>query len=118
MSKEILSVRVSRRAIGAAILKSDELTLSDGRHLPSNATRAVSAATRYLERLVTPSVAAVVVDSPARGISQATDRVLDSINAVLSSKGLPPLVIGKHEVLRSPRNSREPGIANGRGRLL
>ena len=61
MNKEILSLRVSRRAIGAAILKSDALILSDGRHLPSGATRAVSAAMRYVNRLITPFTTAVVM---------------------------------------------------------
>jgi hypothetical protein len=99
MNAEILSLRVSRRAIGVAILRSDGLALSDGRHLPSGPTRAVSAATRYLERLLGSSITAVVVDSPARGLSPVTDRLLDSIHEVLSSKRLISLVIGKSEVL-------------------
>ena len=99
MKTEILSLRVSRRAIGAAILRSEGLTLSDGRHLPSTPTRALSAVTRYLERLASPSITAVVVDSPARGVSATTDRLLDNISAVLSSKRLPSLVIGKNDVL-------------------
>ena len=99
MKTEILSLRVSRRAIGVAILRSEGLALSDGRHLPSGATRALSALTRYLERLVHASITAVVVDSPARGVSATTDRLLDSIHEVLSSKKLPSLVIGKSDVL-------------------
>jgi hypothetical protein len=99
MKTEILSLRVSRRAIGVAILRSDGLALSDGRHLPSVPTRAVSAVTRYLERLISASITAVVVDSPSRGISMNTDRLLDTIRDVVSSKHLPSLVVGKGDVL-------------------
>lgn len=100
MKTEILSLRVSRRAMGAVILKNDGLTLSDGRHLPSTPSRAVVAATTFLERLLESSrLTGVVVDSPARGGSSTTDSVLDHVGKVLASKGLAPLVVGKADVL-------------------
>jgi hypothetical protein len=99
MKPEILSLRVSRRAIGVAVLRSDGLALSDGRHLPSVASRAVAATTRYVERLMKSSLIAVVLDAPRRGVSAATDAVLDSIIAILRSRGLSPLLVEKAEVL-------------------
>jgi hypothetical protein len=99
MTPEILSLRVSRRAIGVAILRPEGLTLSDGRHLPSSPTRALSAATRYVERLLGSSIRAVIVDAPTRGISPVTDRLLDTIHEIVSSKGLSAVVIGKNDVL-------------------
>lgn len=99
MKTEILSLRVSRRAIGAAILQPDRLVLSDGRHLPSAPTRAIEAATRYLERMLRTSLTVVIVDAPRRGVSTTTDAVLNAISQLLASRGLTPVVIGKGDVL-------------------
>ena len=99
MSPEILCIRVSRRALGAAIVKADGLTLSDGRHLPSAPTRAIEAAARYVTRLIRPSVTAVVVDAPRRGVSPTTDAVLDRVTALCADHHLPPLFLNKADVL-------------------
>lgn len=131
MKLEILSLRISRRALGAAILQPDGLVLSDGRHIPSTPTRAVLAATRYVERLLRPSITAVIVDAPRRGVSTTTDSVLNAVNELLTSAGLTPVVIGKTEVLaaygiaalRSRKELREvvagywSDLANIKGRI-
>ena len=99
MSTKVLSLRVSRRAIGAAVLDSRGLAHSDGRHLPSAPTRAILAATRYVERLLSQSITAAVVDAPPRGVSATTDAVLDAIAQVLTAMSLTPILIGKWDVL-------------------
>src|SRR5438876_736013 len=99
MRMEILSLRVSRRAIGAAILKPEGLVMSDGRHIPSGPSRAIAAVTRGIQRWLQPSVTAVVVDAPRRGVSTTTDSVLDTIGEQLAAGGLHPIIIGKGDVL-------------------
>lgn len=49
--KKILTLRVSRRAVGAAVLTGEDLVFTDGRHLSSRRDRTVVAALRYVERL-------------------------------------------------------------------
>jgi hypothetical protein len=100
MKTRILSLRVNRRAIGAAILTTDGLALTDGRHLASGSTRAVAAAVRYVEHLLNGAhINAVIVDSPAPGPGSVTDDVVASLKQVLSSAGLTPLMIGKADLL-------------------
>jgi hypothetical protein len=100
MKTRILSLRVNRRAIGAAIITADGLTLADGRHLPSGATRAAPAAVRYVDRLLNDSgINAVIVDSPAPRPGSVTDGLLASLQQLLADKGLVPVVIGKSDLL-------------------
>jgi hypothetical protein len=100
MKPHILSLRVNRRAIGAAILTADGLALADGRHLASGAMRAVPAAVRYVERLVKSSgVNAVVIDGPASRPGSITDGVIASLRQLLSREGLSPVIVGKAELL-------------------
>lgn len=100
MTRHILSVRINRRAIGAAVLSGDALTLADGRHLTSARHRAVPAAVRYITRLLEQSGAVtVVVDAPAPGEGTTTQHLLDAITDLLSSRGVTPLVVGKADVM-------------------
>lgn len=100
MTRHILSLRVNRRAIGAAVLSGESLTLADGRHLTSARDRAVPAAVRYVTRLLEQSGAsAVVVDAPAATEGTATQQLLDAITAVLSSRGLTSLIVAKADVM-------------------
>ena len=65
MNTVILTLRISRRAIGAAALVRDELTLLDGRFLNSRPERTVPAALRYVLKLVDlVKPAYVVLDAP------------------------------------------------------
>lgn len=99
MNSCLLSLRISRRAIGAAILEGESLSLSDGRHLPSTPDRAKTAAVRYVERLLTPAITAAIVDAPGRGISATSDAVFDQITDALRSRGLSVLTVVKGDVL-------------------
>ena len=99
MKTNILSLRVSRRAIGVAVLDAETLTMSDARHLPSTPDRAKAAASRYVDRLLTPTLTAAVVDAPGRGVSATTDAVVDQIADLLRAKGLSVLTIVKGDVL-------------------
>jgi hypothetical protein len=99
MKTNILSLRISRRAIGAAILDAETLTLSDARHLPSTPDRAKAAAIRYVDRLLTSTLTGAIVDAPSRGVSATTDAVFDQIADLLRAKGLSVLTIVKADVL-------------------
>src|SRR5712692_1087726 len=100
MTRNILSLRLNRRAIGAAVLADESLTLADGRHLTSERDRAVPAAIRYVTRLLEQSGAdAVVVDAPVTVEGTTTNHVLHEIVALLSSRGLVPLLAGKSDIL-------------------
>src|SRR5436305_1054148 len=100
MRTRILSLRVNRRAIGAAVLTSEGLTMADGRHLASGAARAIPAAERYVERLLTGSgMTAVIVDSSALGLSEVTDGVVEHLKRLCTDHGVPPLLIGRAEIL-------------------
>src|SRR5262245_50491176 len=95
----ILSLRISRRAIGVAVLDTETLLGSDARHLPSTPDRARAAAPRYVDRLLTPGLTAAIVDAPARGGSETTDAVFDQLVDLLRAKGLSVLPIVKGDVL-------------------
>lgn len=100
MTRHILSVRINRRAIGAAVLSGDALTLADGRHLTSARDRAITAALRYVTRLLEQSDAAtVVIDAPATSEGKTTHHLLNAITELLSSRGVTPLVVTKADVV-------------------
>jgi hypothetical protein len=100
MKRHILSLRLNRRAIGAAVLADESLTLADGRHLTSNRDRAVVAAIRYVNQLLQQSSAgAVVVDAPHTTEGTTTSHVLREILALLSMRGFVPLLAGKADIL-------------------
>jgi hypothetical protein len=112
MTRHLLSLRVNRRAIGAAVLSGDVLTLADGRHLTSARDRALPAAVRYVTRLLEQSSAAVVVvDAPALAEGTATQQLIGAIITQLSSRGLPSLMVTKADVMAayglSPIPTRE-----------
>lgn len=79
MNNPVLTLRISRRAIGAAVLTGEELSFIDGRHLTSAKSRAVPAALRYINRvvdLVRPR--SIVVDAP-REPGSTTDQILEEL---------------------------------------
>jgi hypothetical protein len=93
-------MRINRRAIGAAVLSGDALTLADGRHLTSARHRAVPAAIRYVTRILEQSGATtVVVDAPAPIEGTVTQQLLNAITELLSSRGVTALVVAKAEVM-------------------
>src|SRR5438270_306331 len=101
MKTEILSLRVSRRAIGAAILQSDGLVLSDGRHIPSAQTRATAAAIRYVERLMRTTLSTVIIDAPARIARQLVSLIPDHTTYV------EPFAGGAQVFFHKPRSKVE-----------
>jgi hypothetical protein len=111
MTRSILTLRISRRAIGAAVLSGDALTLIDGRHLTSRRDRAALAALRYLKRVLDIAKPdRVVLDVPRSPISD-TDRVTTAMATALHERGINALMIGKLDVLGAygtrPIRSRE-----------
>ncbi|HLG56861.1 MAG TPA: hypothetical protein VI485_16100 [Vicinamibacterales bacterium] len=99
MKRPILTLRISRRAIGAAVLEGDALTLVDGRHLTSRRDRAAAAAVRYIERLLDLAKPhGVALDLP-RLPTGDSDRIASAITTALQNRKLNALVIGKADVL-------------------
>jgi hypothetical protein len=99
MTRHILGLRLSRRAIGAVALSGDGLTLVDGRHLTSMRDRAVEAAIRYINQLLLQSrAAAVIVEAPAVADRTSVRRLADAIAEVVAAKGLPVILVTKRDV--------------------
>ncbi len=120
MTRHILSLRVNRRAIGAAVLAGEALIMADGRHLTSARDRAVPAAVRYVNRLLEQSGATTVVcDAPVPVQGSATQQLLDAITDLLSSHGLTPILVAKSDVVTAyglspvPTQSEIRDIATG-----
>jgi hypothetical protein len=100
MTRAILSLRISRRAIGAAVLSGDALTLTDGRHLSSRRERSAAAAVRYVTRVLEQSAAsAVVCDVPTSAQTTVSQHVLRAVVDVLTARGLAPSLVTKSDVL-------------------
>jgi hypothetical protein len=101
MKPPILTLRISRRAIGAAVLTGEGLTLFDGRHLASRRERAYVAAARYVERLLELSKAGgVVLDAPQPAKVDA-DRLVAAVETVLRSRQIKSLVVGRSDLLNA-----------------
>ncbi len=101
MKSPVLTLRISRRAIGAAVLTGEELILMDGRHLISHRERAYVAAARYVERLLELSNArSVVLDAPQSAEVDANGLV-SAIESVLRSRQIESLIIGRSDVLHA-----------------
>lgn len=132
MTSPILTLRISRRAIGVVALSDESLTLADGRHLSSRSDRTVIAATRYIAKLIDlTQPRCLAVDAPARVEGRTTDRILSSLEALAGARGISVIIIAKPELLTafgitSLRNRRElrdvvrpfwPELANVTGRV-
>src|SRR5688572_11790219 len=97
MIETLLTLRISRRAIGAAVLRAGELTLLDGRYLNSVPDRTVPAALRYLEKLLQLTHAtSVVVDAPGVNDERSvTFRVLQAARDLFLSHGIPVVLLDR-----------------------
>jgi hypothetical protein len=101
MTPKTLVLRLSRRAIAAAMLSDEELMFFDGRHISSQKGRAVPAASRYIERvlsLTTPT--AVLIDGPTNAVS-TTASVLESVRSLAANRKLSVRLIALSDVLES-----------------
>lgn len=101
MSEIILTLRITRRAIGAAALKDGELSLLDGRHLNSTPDRTIPAAVRYLRKLLALTrPTRVVLDAPGReDATSTTARLLVALDEVLTQAQLPVLTVDRLDLL-------------------
>lgn len=100
MNQSFLTLRVSRRAIGAAQLSDETLTLADGRHLSSRSDRAVVAGTNFVRKLTElTKPACLIVDSPPRVTGGITDRLMARLEALALELGIPMQTVTKPELL-------------------
>jgi hypothetical protein len=113
MTKKLLALRLRRRAIAAAQVVDESLTLSLGQHLTSNGDRAVAGVTRFLTKIVDAANPVIVVlDCSRRRPGTVIDDIALAIEAFLKNRGLPFLYITTPELLSaygvpSLRNRRE-----------
>jgi hypothetical protein len=132
MTSPLLTLRISRRAIGVVALSDESLTFVDGRHLSSRSDRTVVAATKYVAKLIEVTQPRyLAVDVPARVAGRTTDRILSSLETLAAARGVSVIPLAKRELLiafgiRSLRNRQElrdvvrpfwPELANVRGRV-
>jgi hypothetical protein len=100
MKHQILALRINRRAIGVAVLTGDELTLTDGRHLPSTSHRAINSSRRWLsywlERI---GDADIVLDTPTLLTGTTMSAVVDDLSRLLSERHIVPISLTKADVL-------------------
>jgi hypothetical protein len=99
MTEKTLVLRLSRRAIAAAMVTDEVLTFCDGRHLTSRKTAALTAARRYVTRVLDLSTPdAVVIDAPVKDGSTTT-ALLDTVAEVLKEHQLPSRLVATVDVL-------------------
>jgi hypothetical protein len=99
MRKRLLSLRISRRAIGAAVSDSQTLNLVDGQHLRSNTQQAVKAAVAFVTRLLDESIAAIAVDRPLPGASAVGDALMQHLTNLVVERRILLLPIDKATIL-------------------
>lgn len=95
-----LTLRVSRRAVGAAQLSGESLVFFSGRHLTSRIDRALPAVATYIRKLIElTKPSCIAVDAPPRVPGRITDGVLKSIEDIAHERGLSIIQITKLDVL-------------------
>src|SRR4051812_42737770 len=99
MKKQLLSLRVSRRAIGAVVLGGDGVSSADGRHLRSNTQQAVSAAIAFVGRFLNDAITAIAVDRPLPGASAVGDALTQHLTTVANERHITLLSIDKASIL-------------------
>ena len=101
MNHTTLTLRITRRAIGAAALVAGELTLLDGRHLNSRPERTIPAALRYLNKLLDlTKPGCVVLDAPsAEEPSTMTGRLVRAATDLFAQRGLSVLTVNRLDIL-------------------
>jgi hypothetical protein len=98
--KQILSLRLSRRAIGAAVLDATGLRLADGRHLRSNTRQAIDAAIRFVEQFANDAtVTAIALDRPLLGSSAVGEALAEHVSTLAEGRGLALLPLDKSAIL-------------------
>jgi hypothetical protein len=100
MTPTVLTLRINRRAVGAAVLDHEVLTFADGRHLTSKPEQTVRAAVRflgYLLALTKPTL--LVLDAPPEATGSTSARITDAVKELATRNSLPVLSVSKPEVL-------------------
>lgn len=110
MSKPILSLRVARRALGAAVANDDQFTLLDGRHLSSRRESMTESVRRYINELLSQHEPAGVLILAPDG--RYDDRgILRDVQTVLAQAGRPMRIVRLPEILKAfgapPLQTRE-----------
>jgi hypothetical protein len=99
MRKQLLSLRISRRAIAAAVSDSQGLNITDGQHLRSNTQQATKAAIAFVGRFLDESIAAIAVDRPLHGASTVGDALMQYLAGLAGERRIVLLSIDKATIL-------------------
>jgi hypothetical protein len=101
MTDSILTLRFTRRAIGAAAIRGGELSLLDGRFLTgSTRERSIAGALRYIDKLLEltrPTV--VALDSPSAEPSTLAGALRSEVERRLLAENVPVLTLNRQELL-------------------
>ena len=101
MKTSILTLRFTRRAIGAAAISAGELSLLDGRFLsPLPMERAIPSALRYIDKLLELThPTTVAIDAPGSDGSTLASALRTEVERRLLSLGIPILVLDRSDIL-------------------
>jgi hypothetical protein len=100
MKYSILTLRFTRRAIGAAAIRDGEMSLLDGRFLTSRPERSIPAALRYVDKLVgltSPTV--VALEGAETELGTLAGRVRAAVEQALAERGVDTLHLDRHQVV-------------------
>jgi hypothetical protein len=110
MTRKILALRVTRRALGAAMVGEEQFTLLDGRHLSSRRESMTESVRKYLnELLMQHEPAGVLILAPDE---RYDDRgILRDVQTVLAQAGRSMRIVRLPEILKAfgtpPLETRE-----------
>lgn len=100
MKESVLTLRFTRRAIGAAAIRNGEMSLLDGRFLSPRSDRMIPSALRYIEKLIQlTSPTTVVIDSPGHDESTIAARLSHETQQFLLSRQIPVMTVDRAEIL-------------------
>jgi len=100
MMPTILTLRITRRAIGAACIRGGEASLVDGRFLSGPTERAIEGALRYVRRLISfAQPTTLVIDAPHGEQSTLTSRLTSDIEAVAHDEQHAVLHLDRKDIL-------------------
>ena len=100
MKQTILTLRITRRAIGAAAIRAGEASLLDGRFLSGPVERAIPGALRYVQKLIAlTEPATVAIDAPKSEHSTLVSQLTDRIEAIIHEQHRTLLRLERQDVL-------------------
>lgn len=100
MKYSILTLRFTRRAIGAAAIRNGEMSLLDGRFLSAHSERTIPAALHYIDKLLGLTMPTVVALERAHATTDTVaGRVREAVEQRLTDKGVAILHLERNQIV-------------------